>query len=75
MLLAASRFYEFFSDTGRLAVTLAMVVPIIIVGCMVYGKLATKRMEYDLKRKLAERGYGVEDIERIVNAGRDDPSI
>ncbi len=61
-------YYEFFSDPGRLAIMMALVVAIGSLGIIAYWQLAAKRMECDLKRRLAERGFSSREIERIVRA-------
>ncbi len=72
-MLAEFDYYEFFSDPERLAILMALVVAIGSLGIIAYWQLAAKRMEYDLKQRLAERGFSSPEIERIVRArGEDD---
>ena len=71
-MFAEFDFYEFISDEGRLAIILALVVSIGVVGIIAYWQLAAKRMECDLKRRLVERGFSANEIERIVRAGAKD---
>ena len=71
-MFAEFDFYEFISDPGRLAIMMALVVSIGSVGIVAYWQLAAKRMECDLKQRLAERGMSANDIERIVNASAKD---
>ncbi len=72
-MFAEFDYYEFFSDEGRLAIMMALVVSIGCMGIVAYWQLAAKRMDCDLKRRLAERGFSANEIERIVRArGQDD---
>ncbi len=72
-MLAEFDYYEFFSDPARLAIMMGLVVAIACTGLAVYWQLAAKRMECDLKQRLAERGFSANEIERIVRArGEDD---
>ncbi len=72
-MLAEFDYYEFFSDEGRLGIMMALVVSIGVMGIIAYWQLAAKRMECDLKQRLAERGFSANEIERIVCArGKDD---
>ncbi len=67
-MFAQFDYYEFFSDEGRLAIMMALVVAIGSMGIVAYWQLAAKRMECDLKQRLAERGFSANEIERIVRA-------
>ena len=67
-MFAEFDYYEFFSDPERLAIMMALVVAIGSMGIIAYWQLATKRMECDLKQRLAERGFSANEIERIVRA-------
>ena len=72
-MIAEFDYYEFFSDPERLAIMMALVVAIGSVGIIAYWQLAAKRMECDMKQRLAERGFSANEIERIVRArGEDD---
>ncbi len=72
-MFAEFDYYEFFSDPERLAIMMALVVSIGVIGIIAYWQLAAKRMECDLKQRLAERGFSANEIERIVRArGVDD---
>ncbi len=72
-MFAEFDFYEFISDPARLAIMMGLVVVIACIGLAVYQQLAAKRMECDLKQRLAERGFSANEIERIVRArGKDD---
>ena len=72
-MFAEFDYYEFFSDPARLAIMMALVVAIGSLGIIAYWQLAAKRMECDLKQRLAERGFSANEIERIVRArGEDD---
>lgn len=70
--LTGPQFIAFVSVVGSLAfVTVASVV-----GIVVPYWSATRRAEAvcQLKRDLVAAGYPVEDIERIVKAGTDEPA-
>ncbi len=71
-MFAEFDYYEFFSDPGRLAIMMALVVAIGSVGIIAYWQLAAKRMECDMKERLAKRGFSANEIERIVRARGDD---
>ncbi len=72
-MFAEFDFYEFLSEPARLAIMMALVVSIGVIGIIAYWQLAAKRMECDLKQRLAERGFSANEIERIVRArGVDD---
>ena len=72
-MIAEFDYYEFFSDPARLAIMMGLVVAIGCMALVVYWQLAAKRMECDLKQRLAERGFSANEIERIVRArGKDD---
>ncbi len=72
-MLAEFDFYEFFSDPARLAIMVGLVVAIGSVAIVAYWQLAAKRMDCEMKERLAERGYSAIEIERIVRArGADD---
>ena len=57
-MLAEFDYYEFFSDKGRLAIVMALVVSIVSVSIIAYWQLAAKRMECDLKERLAKARLG-----------------
>lgn len=67
-MLARFDYYEFFSDPARLAIIMALLVAIGSVAIVAYWQLAAKRMDCDLKQRLAERGFAAHEIERIVCA-------
>ena len=67
-MLAEFDYYEFFSDPERLAILMALVVAIGVMAIVAFWQLAAKRMECDLKQRLAERGFSANEIERIVRA-------
>ena len=72
-MFAEFDYYEFLSDPGRLAILMALVVAIGSMVIVAYWQLAAKRMDCDLKQRLAERGFSANEIERIVRAhGEDD---
>ncbi len=74
-MFAEFDYYEFLSDPGRLGILMALVVSIVCMGIVAYWQLAAKRMDCDMKQRLAERGFSADEIERIVRArgeGEDD---
>ena len=48
---------------------LVFALPVIIVIAYFCYKIAKTNSDNDLKRRLAERGFSVDEIERVINAG------
>lgn len=44
-------------------------VPIVVVVAYFCYKIAKVNSDNELKRRLVERGFSVDEIERIINAG------
>ncbi len=71
--LASMNWSEFFADKGRLALILALGMPMVIAIVAVGGKVIVRRMELDLKRRMIERGFSAREIERVMaTGGKDD---
>lgn len=48
---------------------LVFCVPIVTIVALFCYKIAKVNSDNDLKRRLVERGFSVDEIERIINAG------
>lgn len=69
-MLAAFDWGEFFSEPARLSIIMVFGMPVVVTVTVVIGKIITKRMELDLKRRMVERGYSPREIERVIAAKR-----
>jgi len=67
MMLAS--FWDVFSNPAALAVTLAMLVPIVAVIASFWHSTEVAKSRDALKRSMVERGYSASEILQVLAAG------